>query len=61
MKTLENRLYNPTARKLIIKMAEVAQAYQEPYDSMDKKAQEHNLPLEQKWNIYFELLEELVD
>ena len=61
MKTLENRLYNPTARKLIIKMAEVAQAYQEPYDSMDKKTQEHNLPLEQKWNIYFELLEELID
>ena len=61
MKTLENRLYNPTARKLIIKMAEVAQAYQEPYDSMDQDAQKHNLPLEQKWNIYFELLEELID
>jgi hypothetical protein len=61
MENLKNRLKNPVARKLIIKMAELAQAWQEPYDSMDKCTQDYNLPLEQKWDFYVELLEELVE
>lgn len=61
MKNLKNCLKNPVARKLIIRMAELAQTWKEPYDSMDRDTQMHNLPLEQKWDFYVELLDELIE
>lgn len=49
-------LKNPTVRYLIIKMAELAKAYQEPYDDRDMTAYENNKELFPKWEIYREML-----
>jgi len=48
-------LKNPTVRYLIIKMAELAKAYQEPYDDRDMTAYKNNEKLFQKWEVYEEM------
>jgi len=49
-------LKNPTVRYLIIKLAELAKAYQEPYDEHDMPAYENNKELFPKWEIYRDML-----
>ena len=49
-------LKNPTVRYLIIKMAELAKTYQEPYDDHDMAAYENNKELFPKWEVYREML-----
>jgi hypothetical protein len=49
-------LKNPTVRYLIIKMAELAKAYQEPYDDHDMPAYKNNEKLFPKWDTYGEML-----
>ena len=48
-------LKNSTVRYLIIKMAELAEAYQEPYDDHDMAAYENNKELFSKWEVYREM------
>ena len=48
-------LSNSTVRYLIIKMAELAKAYQEPYDDYDMAAYKNNEELFPKWEIYREM------
>lgn len=48
-------LKNPTVRYLIIKMAELAEDYQEPYDDHDIAASKNNEKLFQKWEVYEEM------
>lgn len=48
-------LKNSTIRYLIIKMAELAKAYQEPYDDRDMTAYENNKKLFSKWEVYEEM------
>lgn len=49
-------LKNPTVRYLIIKMAELAKNYQEPYDDRDMTAYKNNEKLFPKWDTYEEML-----
>jgi len=49
-------LENPTVRYLIIKLAELAKAYQEPYDEHDMPAYENNKELFPRWAVYKEML-----
>ena len=49
-------LKNPTVRYLIIKMAELAKNYQEPYDDHDMTAYKNNEKLFPKWDTYEEML-----
>ena len=49
-------LKDPTIRYLVIKMAELAKAYQEPYDDHDTIAYENNKELFPKWEVYREML-----
>lgn len=46
-------------RYFIIKMAELAAKYQEPYDKMDQEAYQHNQPLEQQYDLYRKILKDL--
>ena len=48
-------LKNATVRYLVIKMAELAKAYQEPYDEHDMAAYENNKELFSKWEVYREM------
>lgn len=50
---------NEMTRILLIKMGKLCEEYKEPYDDMDREADKHNAPLEIKFQIYKELLEEL--
>jgi len=59
MMNLKYRFDDEWTRKLIIKMADLARQYQEPYDSRDIKAHDNNGPLEQRWIVYAELLDEM--
>lgn len=54
-------LKNPTARYLIIKMAELAENYQEPYDDRDMTAYKNNEKLFPKWDVYAEMLLDVVN
>ena len=49
-------LKNSTIRYLIIKMAKIAEAYQEPYDDHDMSAYQNNNDLYSKWDTYEEIL-----
>ena len=49
-------LKNPTVRYLIIKLADLAKAYQEPYDDYDRDAYENNKELFSKWEVYRDML-----
>lgn len=60
MATLKNNFDNKMIRMLIIKMGELAKNYQIPYDDRDMKAYENNKELKARWEIYGELLEELM-
>ena len=57
---LKYKFNDAWTRKLIIKMADLARQYQEPYDDRDAKAYDNNRPLEQRWIIYAELLNEMM-
>lgn len=48
-------LKNSTVRYLIIKMAELAKDYQEPYDDRDMAAFKNNEKLSLKWEVYEEI------
>ena len=48
-------LKNSTVRYLIIKMAQIAEAYQEPYDDHDVGAYKNNEKLFPKWEAYEEM------
>ena len=61
MATLENNFNNQMVRKLIIKMGELAKKYQIPYDDRDMEAYKNNNELNTRWEIYAELLEELME
>lgn len=61
MATLKNNFDNETVRMLIIKMGELAKKYQIPYDDRDMEAYKNNNELEARWEIYGELLEELME
>jgi hypothetical protein len=60
MATLKYNFDDKMVRKLIIKMGELAKKYQIPYDDRDMKAYENNNKLEVSWEMYAELLEELL-
>lgn len=49
-------LKNSTTRYLIIKLAELAKDYQEPYDDRDMAAYENNKELFPKWEVYKDML-----
>ena len=61
MATLNNNFNNKMVRMLIIKMGELAKNYQIPYDDRDIKAYENNNKLKVRWEMYAELLEELMN
>ena len=61
MATLKNNFDNEMVRKLIIKMGELATKYQTPYDDRDMEAYKNNNELDTRWEIYAELLEELME
>ena len=52
---------NKTVRKLIMRMARLAEQYKEPYDSMDYAACSYDSELEAKWNTYVEILEDITN
>ena len=49
---------NASVRYLIIKMGKLAEKWQEPYDHYDEPARRNNLPLEEKWRVYADMLED---
>lgn len=48
--------YDSMDRILIIKMAELAKGYKKPYDDMDREASANNCALDERWEIYRDLL-----
>jgi len=48
-------------RKLIIKMATLAKDWQDPYDDMDHEVKSKNLALKDKWQVYAEILEDILE
>ena len=61
MATLKYNFDDKMVRKLIIKMSELAKKYQIPYDDRDMEAYKNNNELNTHWEIYAELLEELME
>jgi len=61
MTTLESNFDDKMVRMLIIKMGELAKKYQVPYDDRDMEAYENNKELKARWEVYGELLEELME
>ena len=54
-------LRNKLERTLIIKMAECAKAYYEPYDDVDRTHAQENAELITRYNLLWEMWEELVE
>ena len=52
-------LKNETERYLIIKMAEQAEQWEEPYDDMDREQMLKNKPFEMKYELYKDVFKEL--
>lgn len=52
-------LENEAERYLIIKMAELAKQWKEPHDDEDREQMRKNAPLEDKYEVYKEMLRDL--
>jgi len=58
---LKYQMSEKMVRKLIIRMADLAKQWKEPYDDMDREARSFDRALEEKWNIYAEMLSDLLE
>lgn len=61
MDEIKYRFNDKATRKIIIRLAELAKQYKEPYDDMDREARAHNAKLNEKWKEYVDFLEDLAD